>query len=211
MALIDVAILGFLLSKHPLEGTQEAQLPTSLAARLLYSHKTPIPSDVESKEQTPKPTLREVIDRDFKVFFQSESLEAAPRTLCQRLPTTQVSTNQEATDVLEGIGFEEREPNFMALLNTHVGGNIPAMPVVSRTPTLATTHTSSAEATDKKRKRAQGGKGTRVTKKGRSQNPPINPPLKKLKPGGGSRRGLLLQGLPKILEETNQKSLPSKG
>lgn len=160
MALINVVVPRFLLSKPLLEGTQDAQLPAPLAARLLYLHKPPIPSDDESKELKPKPTLQEVIDRDFEAFFQSESPEAAPHTLRQRIPTAQVSTNQEAIDIPKGMGFKEREPNFMALLNIQTRGNIPAMAVVPQPPTSATTHTSSAEAADKKRKRAQGGKGT---------------------------------------------------
>lgn len=57
LALIDVAVPRFLLSESPPEGTQDAQLPSPLAARLLYSHEPPIPSDDEAKEPTPKPTL----------------------------------------------------------------------------------------------------------------------------------------------------------
>ena len=37
LALIDVSVPGFLLSKPPSEGTQDTQLPTPLAAKLLYS------------------------------------------------------------------------------------------------------------------------------------------------------------------------------
>lgn len=64
------------------------------------------------------------------------------------------------------MGFEEREPNLMALLNAYVGGNIPARAVVSRPPTLAITHTSFAEVANKKRKIAQGSKGTESAEEG---------------------------------------------
>jgi len=37
LALIDVAVLGFLLTEPPFEGTQDVQLPVPIATRLLYS------------------------------------------------------------------------------------------------------------------------------------------------------------------------------
>ena len=55
MALIDVVVSGFLLTKPPPVGTQDALLPTLFAARLLYSQEPPIPLDDEAKEPTPDP------------------------------------------------------------------------------------------------------------------------------------------------------------
>ena len=37
LALINIVVPGFLLTKPPLEGTQDAQLPTPLVAKLIYS------------------------------------------------------------------------------------------------------------------------------------------------------------------------------
>ena len=52
LALIDVAVSDFLLTKSPPVGTQDALLPTPFVARLLYSQKPPIPLDDEAKEPT---------------------------------------------------------------------------------------------------------------------------------------------------------------
>lgn len=78
----------------------------------------------------------------------------APSTSREHLPTTQVSANQEATNVLEGKGYEEKTPDLIALFNAHAEGNIPAVAVVSRPLTFAATRTSSVNAVDRKRKRA---------------------------------------------------------
>ena len=37
LALINIVVPGFLLTKPPPEGTQDAQLPTPLVAKLIYS------------------------------------------------------------------------------------------------------------------------------------------------------------------------------
>ena len=94
LALIDVAILGFLLSKPPLKGTQDAQIPASFAARLLYSQEPPLPSDNEAKESTPEPTLQEVTDKDFEVFYQQEDPKDAPSTSRPHLKPTQISATK---------------------------------------------------------------------------------------------------------------------
>lgn len=54
LALIDVVIPGFLLSAPPSEGTQEAQLPALLAAKLLYSQELQIPSDDKARDPFPE-------------------------------------------------------------------------------------------------------------------------------------------------------------
>ena len=55
LALIDVAVPGF-LTKPPPFGTQDPQLPTPLATKLLYSHKQPLPFDDEQEELKTEPT-----------------------------------------------------------------------------------------------------------------------------------------------------------
>ena len=63
------------------------------------------------------------------------------------------------------MGFEEKTPDLLALIMAHVGGSSLAV-AVTWPPTLAATHTSPADAEDKKRKRAQGGKGAEGIEEG---------------------------------------------
>jgi len=51
-------------------------------------------------------------------------------------------------------------------------------------PTLAATHTPLAEATEKKRKRGQGGKGSEVVEEGEI----VEPPAKEARAGKGQQR-----------------------
>lgn len=186
MALIDVAILGFLLSEPSPTGIQDAQLPAPQAARLLYSHEPLIPSDDEAKEPTPEPAQQEVTDKDFKVFYLQD-LEDAPSTSLLHLHPTQVSTNQKAANIPKGMGFEEKTPNLLALLTAHVGGFSPTVAVVPRPPILAPMRASSDDAADKKWKRAQGGKGIKGAEEGeftQSSHPPL---AKKARTGKGQQ------------------------
>ena len=87
-------------------------------------------------------------DKDFKVFYCTNTLD----------------TSQSHTSV--DMGFEEKIPDLFALLTTHVGGFALVVAMVPRPPTPATTHMSSADIGDKKRKRAQRGKSTEGTREG---------------------------------------------
>lgn len=113
------------------------------------------------QEPIPKPTQQEVIDKDFEVFYQQEDPENALSTSHHRLRPTQVSTNQEATNIPEGMKIEEKIPDLLALLTTHTGGSSLAVAVVTRPPTPAPTRMSSVNTVDKKWKRAQEGKGNK--------------------------------------------------
>ena len=73
LALIDVAVLGFLLSEPSPVGTQDAYLPAPLAARILYSQELPIPSSNEAKESIPEPIHQEVTEKDFEVFYREDA------------------------------------------------------------------------------------------------------------------------------------------
>lgn len=117
MALIDIAVPGFLLSEPPPAGTQDAQLSAPLAVRLYYSQEPPIPSNDEAKEPPPEP-------------IQKEDPEDAPSTSYRCLHPAQVSTNQEATNIPEGMGFEEKTPPLLALLTAHTEGSSLAVAVV---------------------------------------------------------------------------------
>lgn len=78
LALIDVAVLGFLTHPPP-SSTQDAQLPAPLAAKLLYSQEQPIPCDDEGEERAP--TLsQEDLDRNFEVFYQKDPENLPPPT-----------------------------------------------------------------------------------------------------------------------------------
>ena len=109
LALIDIAIPGF-LTKPPPSGTQDAQLPAPFAAKLLYSQEQIIPSDDEQEEQAPEPT-QEDLDKDFEVFYQ-EAPEDSLATTCRHLIVAQVSTSQEALDILEAMVLGEKTPDL---------------------------------------------------------------------------------------------------
>ena len=136
LALIDVAVPGFLLTEPPLEGTQDTQLPAPLVARLLYSQEPSIPSDSEEREPTSKPIHQEVTEKDFKVFY------------CKDTPSTSIARSSVE------MGFEEKTPNLLTLLTAHAGGTSLAVAVTPRPPTPATAYIPPAKATDKKRKRS---------------------------------------------------------
>ena len=164
MALIDVTVPGFLLSEPPPKGTQDAQIPAPLAAKPLYSQEPPLPSDDEAK--------------DFKVFYQQEDPADAPNTSCPHLKPAKVSANQEAINILERMGFEEKTPDLLALLTAHARGSFLPMPVVTWSSTPAPTRTSFVEAVDKKRKRAQGGKDIEGVEEGKVTQSSHQPPAK---------------------------------
>lgn len=102
LALIDVAVLGFLTTGPLLVGTQDAQLPAPLTTKLLHSQEPPIPSDEETKEPSPK-LVQEVTDKDFEIFYQQEDPKDAPRTLHHPLRLAKVSSSQEGVNIPKGM------------------------------------------------------------------------------------------------------------
>lgn len=149
-------MLGFLTARPPLAGTQDAQLPAPLTTQILYSQEQPLPADEEAKEPTLEP-VQEVIDKDFKVFYHQD----APSTSHPTPRLTQTSSSQEEAHTTEGMGFEEKTPNLMALLKAHVGSAspvVPRMPVAPRPPTPALGRASFNDIAAKKRKRDQESK-----------------------------------------------------
>ena len=154
LALIDIAVLGFLLIEPFPAGTQDTLLPAPLATRFLYSQEPPIPSDDKAKEPILEPTHQEVTDKDFKVFYQQKDPENAPNTSYHHLRLAQISTNQEVTNILKGKRFEEKTPDLFTLHMAHAEGSFLAMAMVPRLPIPAPAHTSSVDAANKKRKRA---------------------------------------------------------
>ena len=94
-----------------------------------------------------------MIDKDFEVFYQQEDPEDAFSTLHCPLRPTQVSISKERVNILEGMVFEERTPDLLALLTAHAGGASLAISVVPRPLTPTLTRASSSDAAEKKRKK----------------------------------------------------------
>ena len=74
--------------------------------------------------------------------------------------------------------FEEKTPNLLALLTTYTGSVSPAISVVPRPPTLALVCASFDDATEKKRKKGQGGKGPKGVEEGEITHSSQQPPFK---------------------------------
>ena len=60
------------------------------------------------------------IKEDFRVFDQPDHAEFSKASLKHQV-TVQVSTDQEITDVLDGMVLQKRTLNLLALLESHVG------------------------------------------------------------------------------------------
>ena len=81
------------------------------------------PSDNEREEPPSKPT-QEDLDKDFEVFYQANPEDSStPAHL--HLVAAQVSTSQEAANVLEAMVLEEKMLDLLALLTAHAGGDTP--------------------------------------------------------------------------------------
>ena len=72
--------------------------------------------DEEAKEPTPE-LVQEVTDGDFEVFYRLEAPSAShpPPRLAQ------TTFSQEEAHTTEGMGFKEKTPNLMALLEAYAG------------------------------------------------------------------------------------------
>lgn len=86
------------------------------------------------------------------------------------------------------MGFEEKMLDLLALLTAHARGSSLAVPVVTRPPNLAPTRTSFVETANKKRKRAQGGKGTKGAEEGKVTQSSHQPPAKEAWIGRGQQK-----------------------
>lgn len=81
------------------------------------------------------------------------------------------------------MGFEEKTPDLLVVLIAHAEGSTPTVVVVPQPPTLAATHMSSANARDKKRKKAQEGKSAEGIEEGEITQSPYQPPTKEVQTG----------------------------
>lgn len=112
LTLIDVAVPRFLIEPPP-PGPQDAGISSKLAAKILYSQKETIPSDKEQEEPAFEPTYAN-IEKDFEVFNRVDTGESSEFGFQHRV-IAQVSTNQKAIDILEGMVLEEKTPDLLAL------------------------------------------------------------------------------------------------
>lgn len=119
--------------------------------------------------------------KDFEVFYQLEDPKDALSISRYPLHIAQVSTSQEGVNIPEGMGFEEKTPDLLALLTAHAGGAFPAIPMVLWPPTPAPTRASSSDAANKKRKKGQGGKGPMDTEEGEITRSSHQPPAKEVR------------------------------
>lgn len=137
----------------PLPGTQDAGLLAKLATKLLYSHEQTIPSNEKQEEPIFEPTQAN-IEKYFEVFYQANS-EDTLEPSNHPCVTAQISTSQEASDILKGMVLEEKMSNLLALLIAHTDGNAPVVPVVPQPPTPIPPHPSIVEVAEKKRRRGK--------------------------------------------------------
>lgn len=133
-------------------------MPAPLASKLLYSHEQPFPFDKEQGEPASEPT-QEDIEKDFEVFYLIDT-EDPPVSTHRRLVAAHVSYSQEAVDVPEAMVLEEKTLDLLALLTTHNRGNALVVLIVRRPPTPAPSHTSTADAFEKKRRRGKQTKSS---------------------------------------------------
>ena len=119
-----------------------------------------------------------MIVKDFEVFYQQKDPEDAFSTLHCPLRPTQVSTSQEGVNIPEGMVFEERTPDLLALLTAHARGASLPISVVPRPLTPTLTRASFSDAAKKKRKKGQGGKGLEGTEEGEITHSSQQPPAK---------------------------------
>ena len=127
-----------------------------LAAKLLYSHEQPLPSNNKREEEREEPISEPTqdIDKDFEAFYRADPKDSLALAHCH-LVAAQVSKSQEATNVPEAMVLEEKTLDLLALLTAHAGGDTLMVPIVPRPPTPAPPHTPTTNAHEKKRK---GGK-----------------------------------------------------
>ena len=181
---------GLLLIEPPQEETQDAQLPTPLATRLLYSQEPSIPFDNEEREPTPKPIHQVVIEKDFEVFYPKD----APIT----------STMRSSVE----MGFEEKTLNLLTLLTAHVGGTSTVVGVTPRSLLLQRYTHPLLRSQTKRESVAREARAPRGSRRGRLLNPwPKKPAQEK---GSRRRSSSILRPLRRLVE-TNPGRHLSRG
>ena len=181
---------GLLLIEPPQEKTQDAQLPTPLATRLLYSQEPSIPSENEEREPTPKPIYQVVIEKDFEVFYP----KVAPIT----------STMRSSVE----MGFEEKTLDLLTLPTAHVGGISTAMVVTPRSLLLQRYTHPLLRSQTKRESVAREARVPKGSKRGRLLNPR---PKKPTQENGSRRRSSSILRPLRRLVETNPGRPLSRG
>lgn len=107
-------------------------MPAPLAAKLLYSHEQPLPSndkqEEEREEPISKPTQKD-IDKGFEVFYRADPQDSLA-VAHHHLIAAQVSTSQEATGIPEAMVLEEKTLDLLALLTAHARGDTLVVPIM---------------------------------------------------------------------------------
>ena len=103
------------------------------------------------------------------------------------------------------MGLEEKTLDLLALLTAHDGGSSPVVKVVPRSPTPSPTRTSSVDATDKKQKRAQCGKGIEGAEEGEVTQSSHQPPAKEAQTRRGQQKKTTSSGTSKELRGDKPK------
>ena len=138
MALVDVVIEGFIQKPLPTEA-QPVELPIFTDPQPLTEEVISSDDKLESQskgteEETQEESIESLIhDEDFEDFYlQDETEDIASNS---RLVAASISADQEAIVIPEVMVLEKRMPNLLSLLESHVGGAIPEVPIMPRPPT----------------------------------------------------------------------------
>ena len=138
------------------------ELPAHQVAQFIAEGEEIIPSEDEAEvplKETEEEDLGGLVrEEDFEVFYHFDVTESAATTSTPA--TIAVSSNQGATEVLEGMVIEKKLPNLLSLLESHVGDATLEVLVVPRPPTPAPPPPPQNDPIEKKRKRDKKvGKG----------------------------------------------------
>ena len=87
-------------------------MSTPFTAKLLYSHKPPLPSNIEWEEPRTEPTQEE-LDKDFEVFYREDPKDS-PALTHRHLIAAQVNPSQEADDIPKAMVLKEKTPDLLA-------------------------------------------------------------------------------------------------
>lgn len=147
---IEIEVPGFIIDPPP-EGTHQVELPNqpTIEEKVIFS---------DSTQEEEAVRVFEVIylEEEFEVFDRPDLVESSITTP-RPLPSAQISSNQETTDILEAMVLQRKNTSLLELLESHAIGSTPEVVVQPRAPTPLPTRTSPTESLEKKRKREKKG------------------------------------------------------
>jgi len=101
----------------------------------------------------------EVVDseeEDFEVFDRLDPVDS-PTTSPRHLPSAQISSNKETTNIPEAMVLQRKNTNLLELLESHAGWSMLEVSIPPRAPTPIPCCTTLAKPLEKKRKREKKG------------------------------------------------------